>query len=111
MAIDTETLKKMLKDPADHFTSPAEVLTHSDLNHEQKQSILESWKVDEQELAKATEENMGRMLPPALRPGIQWVPGRRQHQHTGITGQIRLPSHAGPQALRGKVRRPAASPH
>ncbi|MCI5108032.1 MAG: hypothetical protein MRY76_15105 [Pseudomonadales bacterium] len=60
MAIDTETLKKMLKDPADHFTSPAEVLTHSDLNHEQKQSILESWKVDEQELAKATEENMGR---------------------------------------------------
>jgi hypothetical protein len=60
MAIDTEQLKKMVKDPADHFASPAEVLTHSDLSHEQKQSILESWKVDEQELAKATEENMGR---------------------------------------------------
>jgi DNA-directed RNA polymerase subunit H (RpoH/RPB5) len=60
MAIDTEQLKKMLKDPADHFTSPSEVLTHSELSHEQKQSVLESWKVDEQELAKATEENMGR---------------------------------------------------
>ncbi len=60
MAIDTEQLKKMVKDPADHFSSPTEVLAHSDLSQKQKQSILESWKVDEQELAKATEENMGR---------------------------------------------------
>ncbi len=60
MAIDTEQLKKMVRDPADHFASPSQVLDHSDLSHEQKQAILESWKVDEQELAKATEENMGR---------------------------------------------------
>lgn len=59
MSVDNETLKSFLKDPAEHFKLPAEVVSHPDLDEQQKRDILESWRVDEQELAKATEENMG----------------------------------------------------
>lgn len=59
MPIDNDTLSNMIKDPADHFAAPADVLASEQLSPEQKQAILESWKVDEQELATATEENMG----------------------------------------------------
>lgn len=59
MSVDNDTLKSFLKDPADHFKLPAEVVDHPELDNQQKRDILESWRVDEQELAKATEENMG----------------------------------------------------
>lgn len=60
MPTDNEQIKNFINNPADHFTTPADVLGHADLSTEDKQRILESWKVDEQELAKATEENMGQ---------------------------------------------------
>lgn len=59
MPIDSETLKTMLKDPCEHFAKPADVLSNAELDAEQKRAVLESWLVDEQELVKATEENMG----------------------------------------------------
>lgn len=59
MPVSEDLFKAMVKDPADHFDSPEKVLFNTDLDTEQKRRVLESWKVDEQELAKATEENMG----------------------------------------------------
>lgn len=60
MPTDSEQIKNLIKNPAKHFSTPADVLGHADLSNEDKRRILESWKVDEQELAKATEENMGQ---------------------------------------------------
>ena len=60
MATDSEQIKNLIKNPSEHFTTPADVLGHADLSNEDKRRILESWQVDEQELAKATEENMGQ---------------------------------------------------
>ena len=59
MTIDQQTLQAMIKDPAAHFDTPATVLSTSELGRDDKVAILESWLVDERELAKATEENMG----------------------------------------------------
>lgn len=59
MSVDQQTLQAMMKDPGSHFAAPREVLSSEDLSDEQKKAVLESWQVDEQELAKATEENMG----------------------------------------------------
>lgn len=59
MSVDQQTLQAMMKDPGKHFAVPREVLSHSDLSDDQKKAVLESWQVDEEELAKATEENMG----------------------------------------------------
>lgn len=59
MPNDSEQLQNFINNPAKHFTTPADVLGHADLSREDKRRILESWKVDEQELATATEENMG----------------------------------------------------
>ena len=53
-------LDEMVRDPAQHFESPAAVLQEHKLSKEQKRSILESWKVDEEELSTATAENMGK---------------------------------------------------
>ncbi|MCB1671370.1 MAG: hypothetical protein R3F41_12295 [Gammaproteobacteria bacterium] len=54
------TPEDMISDPSDHFNHPIEVLQHKKLTMEQKQAILESWKVDEQEISTATAENMGK---------------------------------------------------
>lgn len=59
MSIDSDELKAMIKDPAEHFPNPEDVLNSTNLDEQQKRAVLESWLVDEQELAKATEENMG----------------------------------------------------
>jgi len=59
MQTDDEQIKQLITNPAEHFSNPAEVLNNAQLSNEDKRRILESWKVDEQELAKATEENMG----------------------------------------------------
>lgn len=59
MTIDEETLNSYIADAAASFPTPKDVLKHPQLNSEQKRRILESWKVDEQELATATAENMG----------------------------------------------------
>lgn len=59
MTIDEETLNSYIADAAASFSRPEDVLKHPQLDSEQKRRILESWKVDEQELATATGENMG----------------------------------------------------
>ena len=59
MPVDSETLKAMLKDPSKHFARPQDVLSNTELDAEQKKAVLQSWLVDEQELARATDENMG----------------------------------------------------
>lgn len=59
MSVDEKTLKAYLHNAAEHFRDPQEVLNHSGLSRDDKRRILESWKVDEQELITATGENMG----------------------------------------------------
>lgn len=58
MAVSKETFQSYMRDPTEHFDSPEEVETHAELSLEQKLEILESWKLDEEELQVATEENM-----------------------------------------------------
>lgn len=59
MSIDERILQAIMKDPGSHFFAPKDVLLSKELSVDQKKAVLESWQVDEQELAKATEENMG----------------------------------------------------
>jgi len=59
MSIDEATLRAYIADAAGHFQSPDEVLSHDELSVQEKRKILESWKVDAQELSTAVEENMG----------------------------------------------------
>lgn len=59
MPIDQQTLKTVIQNPAAHYDLPEQVLNAKDLSAEQKKAVLESWLVDEQELATATDENMG----------------------------------------------------
>ena len=59
MSADEQTLHAIMKDPGGHFSAPKDVLSSKELSDDQKKAVLESWQVDEQELAKATEENMG----------------------------------------------------
>lgn len=59
MSVDKSTLDNFVKDPAAHFSDPEEVINHAELSDEEKRKILESWRVDEQELITATGENMG----------------------------------------------------
>ncbi len=46
-------------DPAKHFASPTEVLIDQSLSIEDKRRILLAWKADAEQLAVATDENMG----------------------------------------------------
>ncbi len=59
MGVSAQQLKAFIADAADHFATPDEVLSHAQLSDDEKRKILESWKVEEEELMTATEENMG----------------------------------------------------
>lgn len=48
----------LVKDPADHFASPMDVVTDARLNTEEKKKILESWARDAELLSQAEAENM-----------------------------------------------------
>ncbi|MGH8286376.1 MAG: hypothetical protein ACRETT_11490 [Steroidobacteraceae bacterium] len=47
-----------VRDPADHFASPMDVVRDSRLTKDEKQRILESWARDAQQLSQAEDENM-----------------------------------------------------
>lgn len=49
---------KVIQDPADYFSSPAEVATVSSLSLEDKIRVLESWQLDVQRLLTSSAENM-----------------------------------------------------
>ncbi len=49
---------KVIQDPADYFSSPAEVATVSSLSLEDKIRVLESWQLDAQRLLSSAAENM-----------------------------------------------------
>lgn len=44
--------------PKKHFSRPEEVIEDQSLSHKDKLRILESWKLDEHQLAESTAENM-----------------------------------------------------
>lgn len=74
MPINDKLLKDYINDPAAHFASPQAVLEHKELKTAQKRSILQSWQVDEEELSRATEENMGTIdgtLLPQVKKALQ----------------------------------------
>jgi len=52
------TFEKALKNPANFYVSPQNVLQDQGLNETQKIQILQRWEYDERELAVAEEENM-----------------------------------------------------
>jgi hypothetical protein len=79
MSIDDTTLKEYINDPAAHFDSPQEILQHDELSPDQKRSILQSWQVDEEELSRATDENMGATdgtLLPQVRAALHELDGQ-----------------------------------
>lgn len=49
---------KVIQDPEDYFSSPAEVATVSSLSLEDKIRVLESWQLDAQRLLTSAAENM-----------------------------------------------------
>lgn len=51
-------IEMIVRDPADHFASPHEVVTAAGFTREEKRRILDSWAVDAQLLSVAEEENM-----------------------------------------------------
>jgi hypothetical protein len=60
--LDIETV---VKDPADYFAAPIDVVNDSRFTHEEKHRILESWALDAQLRSQAEAENMpGKDRPP-----------------------------------------------
>ena len=53
-----------VRDPADHFTAPMDIVTDARLTVAEKRRILESWACDAEQLSQAEAENMpGRDRP------------------------------------------------
>ncbi|MCC5794125.1 MAG: hypothetical protein JJT85_05230 [Chromatiales bacterium] len=48
----------MMRNPADAFTSPADIVGHPELSAQQKVQLLRQWKDDATRLLAATGENM-----------------------------------------------------
>jgi hypothetical protein len=55
-----------LSDPRRIFGEPGSVLSHPDLDTQQKREILESWRQDAVRLSEAEQENMGGGEEPML---------------------------------------------
>jgi hypothetical protein len=64
--LDTEAV---VRDPADCFAAPMDVVNDSRFTHDEKHRILESWALDAQLLSQAEAENM----PGKDRPWLQEV--------------------------------------
>ncbi|MEQ8407409.1 MAG: hypothetical protein RKH07_03945 [Gammaproteobacteria bacterium] len=60
MSMNEEQVKSYIANAAANFSTPDEVVDHTELSVAQKRKILQSWQVDEEELVRATEENMGK---------------------------------------------------
>jgi hypothetical protein len=60
--LDIETV---VRDPADYFAAPIDVVNDSRFTHDEKHRILESWALDAQLRSQAEAENMpGKDQPP-----------------------------------------------
>jgi len=62
-------LEAVVRDPADCFAAPMDVVNDSRFSHDEKLRILESWALDAQLLSQAEAENM----PGKDRPRLQEV--------------------------------------
>ena len=62
-------IEAVVRDPADYFAAPMDVVTDFRFTHEEKHRILESWALDAQLLSQAEAENM----PGEDRPWLQEV--------------------------------------
>ena len=62
-------IEAVVRDPADHFAAPVDVVNDSHLTHDEKHRILESWALDAQLRSQAEAENM----PGKDRPRLQEV--------------------------------------
>lgn len=58
-------VEAVVRDPADYFAAPIDVLNDSRLTHDERHRILESWALDAQLRSQAEAENMpGKDQPP-----------------------------------------------
>lgn len=51
-------IEKVIQNPTEYFTSPAEIATAPGLTVEQKIRVLESWEVDAERILDSSAENM-----------------------------------------------------
>lgn len=58
--------KKSLKNPAEAFDSPQDVVNDTELSNEQKIEVLTQWRYDELETEVADQENMSGGKPDKL---------------------------------------------
>ena len=65
--IDPLDIEAVVRDPADYFAAPMEVVSDSRFTRDQKHRILESWALDAQLRSQAEAENM----PGKDRPRLQ----------------------------------------
>jgi len=59
-------IEAVVRDPADYFAAPMDVVNDSRLTHDEKQRILESWALDAQLRSQAEAENMPGKDQPRL---------------------------------------------
>jgi hypothetical protein len=58
-------IEAIVRDPADYFAAPIDVVNDSRFTHDEKHRILESWALDAQLRSQAEAENMpGKDRPP-----------------------------------------------
>jgi hypothetical protein len=62
-------IEAAVRDPADYFAAPMDVVNDSRFTHDEKHRLLESWALDAQLLSQAEAENM----PGTVRPRLQEV--------------------------------------
>ena len=60
-------LDAAVRDPADHFASPMDVVRDARLSDDEKRKILEAWALDAELLSQAEAENMPGPERPRLR--------------------------------------------
>jgi hypothetical protein len=64
---NTLDVEEAIKDPANHFPSPADVVNDLRFTPAEKQRILNAWALDAELLSQAEAENMPGKTPPRLR--------------------------------------------
>ena len=64
---NTLDVEAAVRDPADYFAHPIDVVNDLRFTPEEKQRILNSWALDAQLLSQAEAENMPGKDPPRLR--------------------------------------------
>lgn len=60
-------LQEKLKSPAQAYNSPGDVLIDEELSHEEKEQVLDAWRLDAERLADSSNEGMAGGEPARLR--------------------------------------------